>query len=29
VSLNDTSHLTGALQPTHLQRVPAPARTAP
>jgi alpha-ribazole phosphatase/probable phosphoglycerate mutase len=29
VSLNDTSHLTGALAPTHLQRVPAPARTAP
>jgi phosphoserine phosphatase len=29
VSLNDTSHLTGALQPSHLQRVPAPVRTAP
>jgi phosphoserine phosphatase len=29
VSLNDTSHLTGALRPTYLQRVPAPARTAP
>jgi alpha-ribazole phosphatase/probable phosphoglycerate mutase len=29
VSLNDTAHLTGALRPTHLQRVPAPARTAP
>ena len=29
VSLNDTSHLTGALAPTHLQRLPAPARTAP
>jgi broad specificity phosphatase PhoE len=29
VSLNDTSHLTGALQPSHLQRPPAPARTAP
>jgi alpha-ribazole phosphatase/probable phosphoglycerate mutase len=29
VSLNDTSHLTGALRPTPLQRVPAPARTAP
>jgi broad specificity phosphatase PhoE len=29
VCLNDTSHLKGALRPTHLQRVPAPARTAP
>jgi broad specificity phosphatase PhoE len=29
VSLNDTSHLTGALKPTHLQRLPAPARTTP
>jgi alpha-ribazole phosphatase/probable phosphoglycerate mutase len=29
VSLNDTSHLTGALKPTHLQRLPAPTRTAP
>jgi broad specificity phosphatase PhoE len=29
VSLNDTSHLTGALRPTHLQRAPTPARTAP
>ena len=29
VSLNDTAHLTGALRPTHLQRVVAPARTAP
>jgi len=28
VSLNDTSHLTGALQSPHLQRVPAPARPA-
>ena len=29
VSLNDTSHLTGALRPAPLQRAPAPARTAP
>ena len=29
VSLNDTSHLTGELKPTHLQRVLAPSRTAP
>ncbi len=29
VSLNDTSHLIGALRPSHLQRVPAPARTSP
>jgi alpha-ribazole phosphatase/probable phosphoglycerate mutase len=28
-SLNDTSHLTGALRPTPPQRVPAPARTPP
>jgi broad specificity phosphatase PhoE len=29
VSLNDTSHLTGALRPAHLQRVPTPAATTP
>ena len=29
VCLNDTSHLTGALRPAYLQRVPAPARAAP
>lgn len=29
VSLNDTSHLTGALEPVRHARVPAPARTAP
>jgi alpha-ribazole phosphatase/probable phosphoglycerate mutase len=29
VSLNDTSHLTGALQPAPLPRGPAPARSAP
>ena len=29
VSLNDTSHLGGTLRPGQLQRVPAPARSAP